>query len=164
MADWMVREATESDIPVIRALAHRIWPVAYREMISLEQLDYMLEWMYSLQALTQQMREDGCVFFILSDGNLEHGFASVSTKDHTAKLNKLYVLVEHHGKGAGSALLNAAIEYARSKGCSEIELQVNKKNPAQHFYHRHDFSIREEAVFDIGQGFVMDDYIMRRPL
>lgn len=164
MADWNIRQAGEMDAPLIQDLAHRIWPIAYREMISREQLHYMLEWMYSIPSLTQQMREEGCAFFILFCGNEPSGFASVSASGTVAKLNKLYVLVELQGKGLGSALLNAAIDYAREKGSTEMQLQVNKKNPAQQFYRRHHFDLLDEAVFDIGQGFVMDDYIMRRSL
>lgn len=159
-----VRIATEADIPLIHDLAHRIWPVAYAEMISREQMDYMLEWMYAPDALRSQMTDEGCAFFIATQAELSVGFASVSMDGPQAKLNKLYVLVDQHGKGMGKALLKAAMEHARKNGCEEMVLQVNKRNVSRAFYSAQDFSIVEEAVFDIGRGFVMDDYIMRRSL
>jgi ribosomal protein S18 acetylase RimI-like enzyme len=45
-------------------------------------------------------------------------------------------------------------------GGKAIELQVNKKNVAQHFYTKQGFTIDRELVLDIGEGFVMDDYVM----
>ena len=159
-----VRIASQADIPSIHHLAHRIWPVAYAEMISREQMDYMLEWMYAPDALRAQMTDEGCTFFIASQAEVPIGFASVSCEGTQAKLNKLYVLVDQHRKGAGKLLLTAAMEYARNQGCKEMVLQVNKQNVARGFYSAQGFTVVEEAVFDIGRGFVMDDYIMRRLL
>jgi ribosomal protein S18 acetylase RimI-like enzyme len=54
---------------------------------------------------------------------------------------------------------------ARSRGAERLVLQVNKQNAAAiAFYQRQSFTIREAAVFDIGNGFVMDDYVMEKPL
>ena len=76
------------------------------------------------------------------------------------KINKLYVLTDFQGKGAGRALVQKAKERATTTRCKAIFLQVNKVNPAKNFYLQLGFQVREEAVFDIGNGFVMDDYIM----
>jgi ribosomal protein S18 acetylase RimI-like enzyme len=70
------------------------------------------------------------------------------------------VLPSLHRRGAGSALLEKAKERAAETGCQAIFLQVNKANAAKNFYLKLGFQVREEAVFDIGNGFVMDDYIM----
>jgi ribosomal protein S18 acetylase RimI-like enzyme len=42
-------------------------------------------------------------------------------------------------------------------------LQVNKKNAAaMAFYRSAGFEVIREAVFEIGGGFVMDDYVMAK--
>jgi ribosomal protein S18 acetylase RimI-like enzyme len=51
------------------------------------------------------------------------------------------------------------------RGRSTLTLQTNKRNvDAIAFYHKAGFTVREEAVFDIGNGFVMDDYVMKKVL
>jgi len=77
------------------------------------------------------------------------------------KLNKLYVLPAAQGTGAGKALLNKAIEVAKAAGSGSLFLQVNKQNSAFNFYLKHGFVKEQEFKFDIGNGFFMDDYVMR---
>lgn len=157
--------ATTEDTETIRRIAEEVWPVAYKDIISKEQMKYMLEWMYSDDALVRQMTEEGCVFFLLHEGDRCTGFAGVSLiSEHKAKLHKLYVLSTGQGRGGGTVLLNQAITWARMQGADTMELQVNKNNSAIKFYTRHAFAIAEEKVFDIGNGYVMDDYIMARAL
>jgi GNAT superfamily N-acetyltransferase len=124
----------------------------------------------------------GCEFYIASiKKENEHweavGFCSVSPDDEKKegenngtekvagskahKLNKLYVLPAAQGTGAGKALLNQAIEVAKAAGSSSIFLQVNKLNTAYTFYLKHGFIKEVEFKFDIGNGFFMDDYVMR---
>ena len=76
------------------------------------------------------------------------------------KINKLYVLPSFHGKGIGKKLIEKSIERAEFTGVKQIYLQVNKDNKAVEFYKKVGFHIEKEAIFDIGHGFVMDDYIM----
>jgi ribosomal protein S18 acetylase RimI-like enzyme len=62
-------------------------------------------------------------------------------------------------------MLRHVEERARERGCRSLVLQVNKRNDiAVAFYRKAGFSVREEAVFDIGGGFVMDDYVMEKAL
>jgi len=82
-----------------------------------------------------------------------------ATKSH--KLNKLYVLPAAQGTGAGKALLHRAIEVAKAAGAGSLFLQVNKHNNAYTFYLKHGFVKEAEFKFDIGNGFFMDDYVMR---
>lgn len=155
-----IREATTTDIPLIRALALDIWPTAYGNLLSKEQIDYMLALMYSPEALEKQM-SDGCRFLIIDKDENPVGFASFqSLTPAEFKLHKLYVLPSLHGQGAGRALVNWVLEEVRKSGGETLILQVYKANPARTFYERLGFTIREELVLDIGNGFVMDDYIM----
>jgi hypothetical protein len=43
-------------------------------------------------------------------------------------------------------------------------LNVNKYNSAQDFYKKLGFCIDYEEVIDIGNGYVMDDYVMEKEL
>jgi GNAT superfamily N-acetyltransferase len=180
MIEVQITLAGLSDRAFIRSVSERTWPSTYGHIISQEQIDFMLDWMYSDDSLEKQMHT-GCEFYIASikKENEEWeavGFCSVSeeindgssqieinqieiNKQH--KLNKLYVLPAAQGTGAGKALLNQAIEVAKAAGSSSIFLQVNKLNTAYTFYLKHGFIKEVEFKFDIGNGFFMDDYVMR---
>jgi N-acetylglutamate synthase-like GNAT family acetyltransferase len=155
-----IREASNNDIATIRDIATITWPDAYGTYISMAQLNYMLDMMYSDDSLQDQMNK-GHQFYIAELDGEAIGFASVSKEaNNTCKLNKLYVLPTSQKTGAGKALLFKTIDFATSVAANCLYLQVNKQNNAQHFYSKHGFTIREAAVLDIGGGFVMDDYIM----
>jgi N-acetylglutamate synthase-like GNAT family acetyltransferase len=155
-----IREASKNDIATIRQIATITWPDAYGTYISKEQLDYMLDMMYSGDSLEDQMNK-GHQFFMAEHNSEAIGFASVSKEEDNAyKLNKLYVLPTAQKTGAGKALLFKTIDYARSLAASCVYLQVNKQNNAQQFYSKHGFTIREASILEIGGGYIMDDYIM----
>jgi ribosomal protein S18 acetylase RimI-like enzyme len=156
-----IREANEVDIPIIRELAHAIWPVVYREMISSDQINYMLELMYAHDALLVQMHSEGCTFLIAESDNVACGFTSFSEVAKSRfKLHKLYVEPGLHRSGLGKKLLEDVLRRASERGGKTIELQVNKQNPAKDFYLHMGFETKQEIVVDIGGGFVMDDYVM----
>lgn len=155
-----IRTATIADIGLIRQLAEATWPEAYGEIISDEQISYMLNLIYNDEALLDQMKK-GHAFYIAEFNGTAVGFASVSEEgSEGCKLNKLYVLPAIQKTGAGKALLEQAINYTRLKKHNRLFLQVNKANKAKDFYTKMGFTIEKEYILDIGNGFVMDDYIM----
>ncbi len=178
MTEIQITRAGLTDRDFIRSVSERTWPSTYGHIISQAQIDFMLEWMYSDESLEKQM-DTGCEFYIASikkeNGLWEAvGFCSVSPEDeeennstekvegsNAHKLNKLYVLPEAQGTGAGKALLNKSIEVAKAAGSSSLFLQVNKLNNAYTFYLKKGFIKELEFKFDIGNGFYMDDYVMR---
>ena len=160
----MIRAATKEDINIIYEIASITWPVAYGNIISKEQLSYMLEMMYSEVSLNKQM-DNGHHFYMAIQHEKPVGFASVSNEgDGVFKLNKLYVLPSTQKTGTGKALLLKAIEHAANAGGQQLVLQVNKLNKARQFYEKHGFIVLEEKVLELEHGFVMDDYIMGIPL
>jgi GNAT superfamily N-acetyltransferase len=162
-------EATNEHIPVISRLADITWPVAYKEVLSLAQLDYMLDLFNSPHSLQQQM-ESGNRFIVLYDNiratSTPVGFASFSKTgilNNVYKLHKLYVIPDQQGKGAGKLLVEYILQVVKQEGGSKLILNVNRKNPAQHFYHKLGFTITREEDIDIGKGFFMNDYVMTHP-
>ena len=157
--------AGEEDMPALRSLATRIWRESYAKMISREQMVYMLEWMYSAETIRRELSEGISWEIVRLDGE-DAGYLSVTFgADGVAKLNKLYLLSELQGKGHGQAMLTHVFAEAAEREMREMRLQVNKRNVrAQRAYERHGFERVEEAVFDIGGGYVMDDFIMARTI
>lgn len=166
-AEPSIVSAGVADIPVVRSIALATWPVAYREILSPEQLWYMLDLMYSEQALQEQMVRLGHHFVIARFAGEALGFAShsgVSDVPGTARLHKLYVLSGQQGLGIGSVLLAAVVRAAKKAGHVRLELNVNRSNPALGFYKRHGFRVLRDEVIDIGQGYVMDDHVLELEL
>jgi ribosomal protein S18 acetylase RimI-like enzyme len=161
-----IRKAQRHELNILEKLARAIWPSTYSDIISTAQIEFMLSWMYAEQTLQSQF-DQGHEFYILSEQNTDLGFlalewisTSTDNKQQQLKINKLYILGQQQNKGFGKTLIQKAIQRASETNVSEIILQVNKANKAKDFYAHLGFQIKEEAIFDIGNGFVMDDYIM----
>ena len=156
-----IRKATAADIPLIRQLTFAIWPQTYSDVISKEQIDYMLEQMYNPATLQKQMQEDGCTFIIVYDDKEPVAFASYNeTEPGIWKLNKIYILPSQQSKGTGRFIISHIVDEIKSKHAKALQLQVNRDNKAKNFYEKLGFKIIQTADFDIGNGFFMNDYVM----
>jgi ribosomal protein S18 acetylase RimI-like enzyme len=157
-----LRKAKEDDIEIIRDIAVATWPSTYLDIIGQAQIDYMLDKMYNKGELLKQFME-GHIFLIAEEGENQFGFAGYSIIGHDAriyKLHKLYVLPSAHGKGVGKILINEVFNQVKDAGGSALQLNVNKHNKAKDFYLKGGFTIKESVKLDIGEGYIMDDYIM----
>ncbi len=160
-----IRKASLSDIPLIRKLSLLVWPQTYSSIISQEQINYMLEMMYSETSLSKQMTEEGCTFLIVYENENPVGYASYAYEaDGIWKLQKLYVLPDQQGKGTGKLLVNQILESIKPLGAKSLQLQVNRINKAKEFYEKLGFNIITTADFDIGNGYFMNDYVMEKKL
>lgn len=157
------KKAGEQDIQVIAALAERIWKKHYITIITMDQIEFMLEKMYSPEALKKQMNEQQ-VFTLVYQDETPVGYVSVSTKDgRNYFLHKFYIEVEEQQKGIGTQFLNYIL--GTLENAETIELTVNRKNfKAINFYFKNGFAIKEVADFDIGGGYFMNDFVMLKKL
>ncbi|MBL8398230.1 MAG: GNAT family N-acetyltransferase [Candidatus Accumulibacter sp.] len=162
-----VLPVTVDDIDSLTTLARRIWLATYSKIISPAQIDYMLAQRYAPQRLREELNLPTIWWDQARvDGRLA-GFASCVQllERREMKIDKLYVDPDHQRQGLGGRLLAAVAAHAQTTDCQTLILAVNKRNaPAIAAYRRYGFVIREEVCIDIGGGFVMDDYLMARPL
>lgn len=159
-----LRKAKEEDLATIKKLAEQTWPTAYSDIISQEQIVFMLDKMYNQGELLGQLR-DGHTFLIASELKEDVGFAGFSVVDsenHVYKLHKLYVLPKMHGKGVGKILMNEVVDQIKVQGAKFLQLNVNRNNKAKDFYEKAGFKIKETVDLDIGNGFFMNDYVMEK--
>jgi diamine N-acetyltransferase len=159
-----IRPAEIDDISNIGYLAYQIWPLAYKDFLSLDQLQYMLNKFYSPSALRQQMVKDQHHFLIAELDEEPVGFTSFSAGAEPGifHLHKLYVQLNIQGKGIGKALLDAVIAESITLKAKAIRLNVNRYNKAKLFYENQQFSVVKEEDIDIGGGYFMNDYVMER--
>ncbi|WP_298734009.1 GNAT family N-acetyltransferase [uncultured Chitinophaga sp.] len=164
--DLTIREATTTDITLIQELTERIWRPTYQHILSAEQIDYMIDLMYSTASLRRQMEALEHQFILLYDGTTAIGFAAYSTTDAAGiyKLHKIYLDGGYQGKGVGKFLINAVITRVKAQQGHILELDVNRHNKARHFYEKQGFVVVKEKDTDIGQGYLMNDYVMQKTL
>ncbi|MBV8253167.1 MAG: GNAT family N-acetyltransferase [Chitinophaga sp.] len=163
---YQIKLATIADIPVIQALAVKIWTPTYQSILSPEQMTFMMDMMYSTPSLEQQMTEKEHQFIIMADGEAPIAYAAYSKTDDPSiyKLHKIYLDPTYQGKGAGKFLLNTVADQVAAKGATILELDVNRFNKAKQFYEKMGFSVIKEKNTDIGNGYLMEDYVMQKPL
>ena len=159
----ILQKATESDISLIQEIAEKSWRANYSVLLSEEQIDYMLDLMYSEKEIKLQFENHNYhYFFILNEENAAVGIMGFENfyEPKTTKLHRIYLLKETKGKGYGKFALQFLKNEVEKFGDNRIVLNVNKGNPALNFYESQGFEIYKEGVFEIGNGFVMDDYLM----
>lgn len=165
--DPIIRACREADLPTLATLAQYIWQHHYLSIISQAQIDYMLQQRYGTSELLAELTTPQHWLDGLWLGDVMVGFANyfLSADTSVMKLDKLYLHPDWHGKGLGSLLLEYVSARARQMACSALILAVNKHNSlAIKAYQRNGFVVYDAIVQPIGNGFVMDDYIMEKTL
>lgn len=149
------------DIPQIRALAKSIWLPTFQPILPPDRLQYLFRFMYDTDKLRTQLSSPDVLFYILQVSEEPVGYGQLIISTDSAKLEKLYIAPPHQGKGLGLFLLKFLVEKAVSREKKIIRLQVNRGNhKAVRFYERFGFKIIASKNFDVGDGHVMDDYVM----
>lgn len=161
-----IRKATKDDCPQIRQLAEQIFPATYKEIISQEQIDFMMDWMYSISNLNKQM-DDGHIYFLAYRETAPVGYVSVEQQNKDLfHLQKIYVLGSEQGTGCGKFLFTEAVKYIKTvhpAPCT-MELNLNRENRAIRFYEHMGMHKARQGDFSIGNGYFMNDYIMSMEL
>jgi ribosomal protein S18 acetylase RimI-like enzyme len=155
------------DVERLAALAREIWYAHYPAIIDTAQIEYMLGQRYAPDVVREELRREGLWWSKLMVGAEMAGFAScfLTGAGGEMKIDKLYVHPRHQRRGYGGMMLEHVREVARARGCGRLVLAVNKRNQsAIAAYLKHGFHIAEAVAKDIGGGFVMDDYIMVKPV
>jgi ribosomal protein S18 acetylase RimI-like enzyme len=155
------------DVEPLVALAREIWYVHYPGIIRGAQIEYMLAQRYDAALVRAELGREGVWWDKLVVGAEMAGFASyfLTGAPGEMKLDKLYVHPRYQRRGYGAQLIERAAGRARMCGCVRLALSVNRNNhTAIAAYLKHGFRIAGTAVTDIGGGFVMDDYVMEKPV
>ena len=159
-----IEPAHEADLPAISQLAAVIWRACYPNIITREQIEYMLDAMYSIETLRKEILSEGICYQRLFVAGEFAGFASYGpTAPGVFKLHKLYLDPKWHGRGLGHLLLQHCEREIRKSNAGRLTLNVNKHNAnAIAFYRRNGFAVVASVIVDIGGGFVMDDHVMAK--
>jgi len=153
---------SELDYKTIENLAVTIWQEHYIPIIGVQQVEYMLNKYQSVNAIKAQLKE-GAEYYLIKYQNIIVGYFSYCKKEESLFLSKIYILSALRGKGVGKTAMMYIQSKAEQMGYSSISLTVNKNNEASiKAYEKMDFKKIKKMVVDIGNGFVMDDYLMEK--
>jgi GNAT superfamily N-acetyltransferase len=156
-------DASANRIPEIQKIAEETWWPTYSDILTTEQLRYMLDHIYSAQSLSKVMSNGSQHFLILEDEKGPQGFASFGPRpenESTYKLHKIYIRPGNQGKGYGKMLIDEIVGRLRSASVKELDLNVNRFNKAKMFYEKLGFVVIAEEDVPIGPYF-MNDYVMK---
>ncbi|MBK9522102.1 MAG: GNAT family N-acetyltransferase [Rhodocyclaceae bacterium] len=155
-----------AEIAEVGVLARSIWREHFTKIISEAQIEYMLEGRYTEADLVPYIDSTDRWFDVLRVDGVAAGFLRcIRTEPDEFKVEQIYLAQSQRGKGFGKYLLASAETRAQALSCRSIFLYVNRRNDeAIRAYRQFGFAIESEQVVDIGNGFVMDDYVMRKSL
>ena len=156
-----IRKALLSDIPIIKTIAEKAWRPTYDHILTEQQTIYMLDLMYNSLTLENQINHNIAFFMVDLEQETVGYFALETINDQIVKLHKLYLDPMQKQKGLGSKIIQFIKEWTLENQRERIILNVNKNNSAVHFYQKMGFTTIEEMILDIGEGYVMDDYVMQ---
>lgn len=150
------------NIKELSELASEIWHEYWVDLLSPQQIDYMVEKFQSEKAITEQLKSENYIYFYILVNDEIAGFIGMSHKNDYLFLSKLYIKKGFRHKGTGTKAFDFIKDYAKSCNYDKIILTVNKQNTNTiKAYEKWGFKTIEAVVTDIGNGFVMDDYIMQ---
>jgi ribosomal protein S18 acetylase RimI-like enzyme len=171
----LIRRATLQDLEVLVRLGKQTFSEAFAADNDPADMAQYLDTAFSPSTLRQQLASPDSVFLLLQTsaaaGQAESiGYARLIERspipndetDNAIELSRLYVLQRELGKGYGSGLMQACLEYAAKHGFDTIWLGVWEQNVrAQQFYQRWGFRKIGTQAFVLGKDIQNDDVLRR---
>ncbi|MDF2936471.1 MAG: family acetyltransferase [Paenibacillaceae bacterium] len=154
---------TVGEMTELAELAANIWREYYISIITMDQIEYMIGKFQSASAVRNQIEEQGYEYYAMREDGHTVGYLSVKEDGGKLFLSKFYVAKEHRGKGYASQAMTFLEQLCKDRGLGHIWLTVNRHNESSiGVYQKKGFRTVREQVADIGNGYVMDDYVMEK--
>ena len=151
-------------IKELASMTNEIWHEYFPCILSNEQIDYMVDKFQSEKAITAQIRDGYEYYFICKDG-MPCGYIGLHSETEKMFLSKLYLKKETRGLGIAGKAFDFIFTLTKKYGKGSVYLTVNKHNQHSIDVYKHiGFEIIDSVVTDIGNGYVMDDYIFQKNL
>ncbi|HAB61429.1 MAG TPA: GNAT family N-acetyltransferase [Lachnospiraceae bacterium] len=151
----------QEEINVVAELGTKIWHEHYSSILEPAQIDYMVDKFQSANAVALQINDQGYEYYLIKDEESVVGYIGLVMETDRVFLSKLYIAKEARGKGLASKAFAFITELATSNKKQAIWLTVNRYNSGSiAVYEKKGFIKVREQVSDIGNGYVMDDYVM----
>ncbi len=158
----IIKVQNDDQLSITAKLADEIWRQHFHGIISVAQIDYMLDKFQSFAAMQGQIAKENYNYFLIKDDNgVFQGYFAVAPNDKHLFLSKIYIRKDSRGKGYAGKSIDFMKDFAKELSLPSIVLTVNKDNgSAIAAYKKIGFKVIDEVKKDIDNGFFMDDYIM----
>lgn len=158
-------EVTNSEqVELVAKLAEDIWVEHYLTILGVEQIAYMVRKFQSPQAITAQI-SGGYRYFIFEYGGVNVGYMGIKEDMTSLFLSKLYIEKRYRGNGIATQAVKFLEELCLKNGVDTIRLTVNKNNKDSILaYTKLGFVTVRSQTEPIGEGFVMDDFVMEHKI
>jgi len=162
---------TAADQEVLARLAGQIWREYWPAIIGEAQTEYMIDKFQSLHAIARDMAEHDYEYWLLvatehdEDGQEKRivGFTGGHNEPETNRffISKIYLLSDARGHGYARRTVEFYEDLCFARGFEALYLTVNKHNELGiRAYKGTGFQVIDSVETDIGEGYIMDDYIM----
>jgi ribosomal protein S18 acetylase RimI-like enzyme len=159
----MIRHAEINDAHIIQSIAYETWPATYGNIISAEQIEFMLDKYYHLDKITACILDDSHIIYVYELNSEVIGYIHAYSMEDHYHISKLYILPTGQGKGIGNQLLDKLYITLKLKNIQIVTLNVNRHNPAYHFYLKMGFQVIEEVDIPLDR-FWLNDYVMQKKI
>lgn len=158
-----IKKAAIQESETIANLAKSIWTQHFTPIIGKNQVDYMLKLFQSKTAIANQINQ-GVEYFLVKKDDKLAGYVAIKYQTDKLFISKFYLSSEFRGQGLAKQMLQLIENLAKQNELYQLELTVNKLNNACQAYLKLGFNIESSIQIDIGEGFIMDDYLMVKNL
>lgn len=156
-----IEKMQNKEIETMSLLAQDIWREYSVCFITPEQIEYMLKKFQSSDSIKQQIDKEDYEYYFIKDQENYAGYFAIQPKRNKLFLSKIYIKKEYRNKGVGKKSLEFIKKRSKALNLDKIELTVNKYNENTiKAYKKWGFTLQKEAKVNIGNDFVMDDYIL----
>lgn len=160
MGFQLVPVTREDDIRIVSSIGNSVWREAYRDIVPEDQIHYMLDKYQSFEAISEQISQ-GYTYLMMKEGSRNVGYLGYVPRDDHLFLSKIYILRDFRGKGYSSSAFGYLRQVAASLGLPSVRLTVNRDNErALATYKACGFEVIRSQDVPIGEGFVMNDYVL----
>ncbi|MGI6152929.1 MAG: GNAT family N-acetyltransferase [Christensenellaceae bacterium] len=164
--DYLKRVTTPEEVEAVSKMADIIWKEHYRGIVTMAQIEYMLDKFQSPEAIQNAMDTEGYVYYFIQPEDKPWGYIGAQPNNPEGKLllSKFYLYLSMRGRGIGSKALSELETVAKGLGLHAIWLTVNRRNPSVALYESMGFKKGEMIQTEIGRGFIMDDFVMEKDI
>lgn len=154
---------TNNDLlKILSDLSYTIWHEFFPCILSSDQIDYMVDKFQSYDAMNDQIK-NGYEYYLIEYDNKYIGYTGIRKEIDKLFISKIYLLNEYRGKHLSKNIFVFFDDICDKFNLNVQYLTVNKYNTnAINVYIHYGFKIIRDVVTDIGNGYVMDDYILEK--
>lgn len=157
---------TDEQLKNLEKFAAEIWLDYWPDLIGENQTRYMINMFHSFDAMKRDIDDHAYEYWFVedADGNtVGYTGGHVEPKTNRFFISKIYLLKEERGKHYASQILNFYENLCEERDLEAMYLTVNKHNElGTRAYLGRGFEIIDQVETDIGEGYIMDDFIMEK--